>query len=53
MRADFAHIGLLYVVDATKHDGHRYVAHAETELEALIELLDMIAQLKVHGRQHD
>lgn len=42
-RADFAYIGLLYVVDATKHDGHRYVAHAESELEALIELWGMVA----------
>ena len=42
--ADFPCIGLLYVVDATKHDSHRYVAQAETELEPLIELWGMLME---------
>ena len=52
IRAHFAHIGRLYVVDATKHDGRHYVAHAEPELGALVELWDMVTAVDKKQEAH-
>jgi len=46
--AIFTGIGLLYVADATKSDGHRYVARAETELGALTELKKMLDRVETN-----
>ena len=44
--AIFHGLGLLYVADAHKNDGHRYVARAETELGALMELKKMLNRVE-------